>query len=96
VIRLDLNNPEFQAGWFALEKAEALAVLATLKKLRQLSWEQLYRDKGLRWELIQSKTGPHGQRLYSLRITRQCRAVVYREGDFVRFLSLHPDHDSAY
>jgi len=50
----------------------------------------------LRWELIQSRQGPQGERLYSLRVSRSCRAVAWREGDWLRFLSLHPDHDSAY
>jgi hypothetical protein len=95
-ILLDLNNPVFQETWFALERAEALAVLATLRKIRQMDWNQLYRDRGLRWEAILSRTGPAGQRLYSLRVTRAVRAVGYRDGDFLRLLSLHPVHDSAY
>ncbi len=95
-VSLDLNNPVFQDGWLALEREEALAVLATLRKIRQLEWEPLYRDRGLRWEAILSRTGPAGKRIYSLRVTRRVRAVVYREGSFLRFLSLHSDHDSAY
>lgn len=95
-ILLDLNNPVFQETWFALERVEALAVLATLRRLRQMDWNQLYRDRGLRWEAILSRTGPAGLRLYSLRVTRRVRAVGYRDGDFLRLLSLHPDHDSAY
>jgi len=95
-ILLDLNNPVFQETWFALERAEALAVLATLRKIHQMDWKQLYLDRGLRWEAILSRTGPAGQRLYGLRVTRRVRAVGYRDGDFLRFLSLHPDHDSAY
>jgi hypothetical protein len=94
-VLLDLNNPEFQQEWFALEREEA-SVLATLRKIHVLNWEQLYRDKGLHWEAIDSRSGPAGRRLYSLRITRSMRAVAYREGDFLRFLSLHPRHDSAY
>jgi len=90
----DLNNPVFQEKWFALGRADALAVLPTLRKIRQLDWDQLYRDKGLRWEAILSRPGPGGKRLYSLRITQRMRAVSYRDGDFLCFLSLHPDHDS--
>ena len=33
---------------------------------------------------------------FTIRVTRQCRAVVIREGEFMRFLALHFDHDSAY
>jgi len=95
-IALDLNNPEFQSDWFALERDEAPAVLATLRKITRLDWNQLYADPGLRWEAILSRTGPAGQRLYSLRVTKRVRAIAYRQGEFLRFLSLHPDHDSAY
>ncbi len=95
-ILLDLNNPFFQGNWFSLERTEALAVLATLRKLGQLEWEQLYRDKGLRWEAILSRKGPEGVRVCSLRISRKARAVAYRDGQFLRFLSIQADHDSAY
>lgn len=95
-IALDLKSPEFQRDWFALEHDEALAVLATLRKILRLDWNELYADRGLRWEAILSRPGPTGQRLYSLRVTKRVRAVAYRQGEFLRFLSLHPDHDSAY
>ena len=96
MIRLDLNNPEFQAQLLELNKQEAWAVLKTLRLLQRMSWEQIQVSKGLHWELIQSKQGASGERLYSLRISRTCRAVAFREGDWLRLLSLHPDHDSAY
>ena len=96
MIRLDLNNPEFQANLLALGKSEGWAVLQTLRLLQAMDWAQLQRSKGLRWELIQSRRGPAGQRLYTLRISRSCRAVAWRDGDWLRLLSLHPDHDSAY
>ena len=95
-ILLDLNNPIFQQDFFGLPKAEALAVLKILKKVSQLTWEQLYKDQGLKWELIRSKQGKNGEKLYSLRITQKCRAVAVRESEYLRFLSLHSDHDSAY
>jgi hypothetical protein len=95
-IRLDLNNTVFQEGLFSLEREEALAVLATLRKIRAMNWDQLYRNRGLRWEAILSRTGPAGQRIYSLRVTGRVRAVAYRDGPFLRLLSLHSDHDSAY
>jgi|SRR5215472_11369390 hypothetical protein len=95
-VLLDLNNPVFQEDWFSLDRPEALAVLNTFKKIRQLNWEQLYRDPGLRWEAILSRSGPGNQKIYSLRITRRVRAVAYRDGRFLRLLSLHSDHDSAY
>ena len=66
-VQLDLNNPVFQDQWFALEKDDRLAVLNCCGKLAGREWEGIYRDKGLRWELIQSRNGPGGERLYSIR-----------------------------
>ncbi len=95
-VRLDLNDPLFLAGWFALPPNESSRVLDMLRKIAQLSWEQLYADRGIRWEAVKSRVGPHGNRINSLRVTKAIRAVGYRDGDTLRLLSLHPDHDSAY
>ncbi len=95
-VRLDLNNAEFQQTWFSLGKEERLAVLSCCGKLAAMEWDQIYRDTGLGWELIHSRTGFHNERLYSIRVTRKIRAVVKRSGDFLEFLTLHADHDSAY
>ena len=95
-VRLDLNNPVFQRQLFALEKAQQLSVLATLRKLSGMTWQQVYQDQGLKWEIIYSRPGPHGGRLYSLRISKGFRAMAYRDDDWMRLLSLHTDHDSAY
>lgn len=96
-VRLDLNNPVFQRDLLGLQEAERLGALDTLAKLQQLSWNQVYRDKGLRWEKIASVKPPPGiDALYSLRITQARRAVAYREGAFIRLLSIPPDHDATY
>lgn len=95
-VRLDLNNPVFQRQLFALSKDDQRAVLNTLRKLAEMSWQQVYPDTGLRWEAILSRVGPHGGRLYALRIGRGFRGVAYREGDWLRLLTLHPEHDTAY
>ena len=95
-IRLDLSNPIFQEQWFSLEKEDRLAVLHCCTKLFAKDWNTIYRDKGLRWELIQSRTGAGKERLYSICITQEIRAVAKRSGDFLEFLILHADHDSTY
>lgn len=96
-LRLDLNNPVFQENLFALQKTERHAVLDTLSKLRQLTWQQVYRDNGIKWEKIVSVRPPEGiDALYSLRITQARRATAYRDGDFMRLLTIAPDHDSTY
>lgn len=95
-VLIDLNNPLFQEDLFSLEKEEALQLINTLRKIKKLFWTDVYKDQGFKWELVQSKTGPDGQRLYTIRVSKKIRAVVFREGQFMRFLTLNPDHDSAY
>jgi hypothetical protein len=96
-IRLDLNNPVFQDNLLTLQKNERHAALDTLSKIRKLTWNQLYRDHGLKWEKITSIKPPKGiDVVYSLRITRSRRATAHRDGDFLRFLTIAPDHDATY
>jgi len=96
-ICLDLNSPVFQEALFSLQKAERLAVLDTLRKLRRITWRQLYADRGLRWEKISSVKPPKGiSTLYSMRVTKTCRATAFRDGEMLRFLTIYSDHDAAY
>ena len=96
-VRLDLNNPVFQEHLFSLQKPERNAAIDTLRKIRLLTWNQLYRDIGLKWEKIVSVKAPEGvDAIYSLRITQSRRCTAFRDGDFIRFLTVAPDHDSTY
>jgi hypothetical protein len=96
-IRLDLNNAVFQEHLLTLQKPERHAALDTLNKLRQMTWNQVYRDNGLKWEKIISVKPPTGiDVLYSPRITQARRATACRDGEFIRFLTIAPDHDSTY
>ncbi len=97
LVRLDLNNPVFQDNLLTLQKVERHAALDTLKKIRQLTWSQLYRDNGMKWEKISSIKPPAGiDAIYSLRMTQSRRCTAYRDGDFIRFLTIAADHDSTY
>jgi len=90
-VRLDLNFRDFQTQFFALDSNELRQAVKTLRKVSGLSWEQVYADHGLKWEELKSMKGK-----FTIRVTRRCRAVVTREGEFIRFFALHFDHDSAY
>ena len=97
LVRLDLNNPVFQETLFNLQKAERHAAIDTLSKVRQLTWAQVYRDNGLKWEKIVSVKPPADMdAVYALRITQSRRATAWRDGDFMRMLTVAPDHDSTY
>lgn len=90
-VLLDLNNPVFLNDFIRLEINDLRQTVKTFGKLLGMTWDQVHRDHGLNWEAIKDDPGS-----YSLRISRKCRAIVLREGDYMRFLTVHPDHDSAY
>lgn len=94
--RLDINDPDLKAALSSLSERELKEAMGTFRKIIQMTWQQIYRDKGLNWEKIKSRPGPAGQSLYSFRISRRIRGVAYRDGDFMRVLTVHEDHDSAY
>jgi hypothetical protein len=97
LVRIDLNDPVFQHNLLNLPKPERHSAMETLKKLRQMTWNQVYRDHGLKWEKINNAILPAGvAALYSLRMTQSMRATGYRDGEFLRFLSVAADHDAAY
>jgi hypothetical protein len=90
-VLLDLNFPAFQSELFDLDASELKKVIKTFKKLRGMSWNEVFRDNGLKWEEPRSAPGR-----YTVRLSQSYRAVVVREGRWIRFQALHPDHDGAY
>ena len=97
LVELDLNSPFFQSAWNNLELVEQEKALATFEKLTQLTWNQVYRDKGLKWEKIHSIATPKGiEALYSFRVSKSIRGIGFRENHFLRVLLIDPDHDAAY
>ena len=61
LVRLDLNNPVFQEHLLHLQKPDRHAALDTLKKIRRLTWAQLYQDNGSQAELMQVITNGRPQ-----------------------------------
>ena len=101
LVQLDLNNPEFQRSWFELGSDEAERVRTALKKILKLSWQDIYKDKGLHWEKVQSLVGlvtsPQGvDALYTFRLSKSARGIGYRDGNFLRVLLVSADHDRTY
>ncbi len=96
-VRLDLNSPEFLEVFLRLDGAELAQVASSLARIRKLDWSNAYASKGLHWEAIDHLRAPDGKsKVYSVRLSQKIRALAFRDGDFMRFISLHPDHDSAY
>ncbi len=108
LVLLDLNYPLFLESLFALEKNDKvqLAVVLTrqFEKISKLTWTDVQRDPGLKWEKIdpipvspqRRLQGDTKRALYNTRLTQAKRAVVLREGNYMRFLTLPKDHGSTY
>src|SRR3970040_2354436 len=95
-LQLDLDNEVFQENWLTLDKSERSRVTDTLRKLRQLTWNQLYRDQGLKWEKgVSVKSSKVIVAVFQLSIPQSGRASAYRDGNLLRFLTIAPDHDAA-
>ncbi|MCI5138381.1 MAG: hypothetical protein D3922_08185 [Candidatus Electrothrix sp. AR1] len=95
-MKLDLNFPGFQEDLFGLEKKELNALIRTLRRCSKMDFQQVTRSSGLNVEKIKSMQTEQGHSVYSLRVSRSFRATFTVQGDFLRFIGLHPDHDSAY
>jgi len=102
LVKCDLEFPRILKELSKLELNELEQVEETVKKINQMTWDQIYKTssraqkRGLNWEPIAGQTTGSGKTIASIRISKKFRARVCRDGKFMRFISLHPDHDSAY
>lgn len=101
-IEIDLEWPRAQEELQNLEVKELDQIEATIEKIKQMTWDQVYKTasktqkRGLNWEPIDGQKTSSGKTIASIRVSRKSRARVCRDGNFMRFISFHPDHDSAY
>lgn len=102
LVECDLEFPRIIRELSELSLDELNQVEASVLKIRRMTWDQLYKTssktqkRGLNWEPIVGQTTESGKTIASIRISKKFRARVCRDGKFMRFISLHPDHDSAY
>jgi hypothetical protein len=95
-MKIDLNFPPFQQDLFSLDKTQLTAFVKSVKKINKMDLSQVQQSSGLNLEKIKNLKTSNGKTLYSIRMSKSFRAVICIEDDFIRFISLHPDHDSAY
>ena len=95
-MKIDLNFPPFQQDLFSLDKTQLAAFVKSVKKINKMDLRQVRQSSGLNLEKIKNLKTSNGKTLYSIRMSKSFRAVICIEDDFIRFISLHPDHDSAY
>ena len=73
-----------------------VAFVRTAKKIVKMDLAQMQQSSGFNLDKIRHMKSPADTTLYSIRVNRSFRAVVTIDGKYMRFISLHPDHDSAY
>ena len=101
-IEVDLEFPRAQKELQALENKELDQIEATIEKVKKMTWDQVYKTssktqkRGLNWEPIDGQQTTSGKSIASIRVSGKSRARVCRDGNFMKFISFHPDHDSAY
>jgi len=85
-----------------LEGGELDQLLRCIDKIKAMTWQQIYSSaskgsnkRGLNWEPLEQKTRA-GRPIATIRVTKKFRARVTRTNEYMIFISLHPDHDSAY
>ena len=102
LVECDLEFPRILKELSKLELDELEQVELSVKKINQMTWDQIYKTsskslkRGLNWEPIAGQTTGSDKTIASIRISKKFRARVCRDGKYMRFISLHPDHDSAY
>lgn len=102
-VLVDIDFPRFLDDLENLSEKELDAVQATINKIEKMTWNDIYKTssktagskRGLNFEPLSQYTAQN-YRIASIRVTGKFRARVCRVGRYMRFISLHPDHDSAY
>ncbi len=95
-MKIDLNFPPFQQDLFSLDKTQLTGFVKCLKIINKMDIRQVQRSSGLNLENIKNLKTSNGKTLFSIRMSKSFRAIICIEDNFIRFISLHPDHDSAY
>ena len=102
LVECDLEFPRLREELGRLELKDLEQVESVIERIQQMTWDQIYKTssrtqkRGLNWEPIESQKTAQGKTIASIRVSGKFRARVCRDGKFMRFISLHPDHDSAY
>lgn len=102
-VLVDVNFSGFLDDLEKLTSSDLNAVQAVIDKIQKMTWTDIYKTssktrgskRGLNYEPLNQETSL-GHRIASIRINAKFRARVCRQDRFMRFISLHPDHDSAY
>ena len=98
-VLLDLSNVKRQLAKIKDEHLDDVveAIEGFKRKIEQRTWRQIGSNTGFRFKYLKPKiTTKLGDRIASVRLSQKFRARVFRRGQYMVILSIHPDHDSAY
>lgn len=102
LVKVSIDYPRVKLEMAELEEAELDQLLRCIDKIKTMTWQQIYNSsskgpnkRGLNWEPLEQIT-KSGRVIATIRVTKKFRARVSRKDEFMIFISLHPDHDSAY
>jgi hypothetical protein len=102
-VECDLEFPLVKKQLKHLDQHEKNKVIKATQKINRMTWEQIYATsskgagkRGLNWEVLKHQKTSDGKAIATIRLSKKHRARVTREGVYMRFISLHLDHDSAY
>lgn len=97
----DLSFPRLMQEMRDIEDSEFEEFERSVQKIKKMTWDQVYKTssktdkRGLNWEPTNQVTKA-GSAIATIRVSQKFRARVCRSKNLMRFISLHPDHDSAY
>ena len=102
LVKVDLGYSRVQLELANLYYDQVTELENCVEKIKQMTWAQVLatssqtQKRGLNWEVLLDQRTAFGKVIATIRVTQKFRARVSRDGVFMRFISLHPDHDSAY
>ena len=102
-VLVDTGYPRFLTTLVNLELDEQEAIIDTIDKIQRMTWDDVYRTssktpgqkRGINYEPIDQRTAS-GKRIATIRASGKIRIRVCRDEQYMRCISIHVDHDSAY
>lgn len=102
-VLVDSSFPKFLEALADLEANEQEAILDAIDKIQKMTLDDVYKTssktpgqkRGINYEPIDQQTAS-GRRIATIRASAKVRIRVCRDEQFMRFISIHVDHDSAY
>ena len=102
-VLVDTGYPRFLKTLANLEVDDQEAILDTIDKIQKMTWHDVYKTssktpgqkRGINYEPTEQRTAS-GRRIATIRSSGKIRIRVCRDEQYMRCISIHVDHDSAY